>query len=353
MPMIAINPPPLPTPHIRHVPKVTVAFVNNTSDRALATTEAQFLALLRSSASGIDLRVKFFTCPNIVRETVPCTSIGHAYADIASLFESHVDALVVTGMEPTTRRLPNEPVWQPLTRLIDWADRKGIPSIWSCLAAHAAVLWLDGIERTPHPAKVSDILRCELITRTHPLMRGLPPEWWTPHSRYYGLPETALAAGGYHVLSRTVGAGADVFVRNARSSFVFLQGHPEYEQDSLLREYRRDLRRYFCGKREDYPTAPISYFRPETGFLLAQIRRQALRDPRRARADGKMLDRVLALAKCGKAPVRWDNVASTIYENWMGAFVLDRRHFDACAPPIVEPNTASLRNSTPELLFGK
>lgn len=351
--MIAINSPPLSMPHISHVPQVTVAFVNNTSDRALATTEAQFLTLLRSSAAGIELRVEFFSCPNIKRAVPPRTSSGRAYGDATDLFDAHVDALIVTGMEPTTPDLCDEPVWRPLTRLIDWADRKGIPSLWSCLAAHAAVLRLHGIERTPHSTKISDILRCEIIARGHPLMSGLPSQWWTPHSRYYGLPEAALVAGGYQILSRTIDAGVDVFTINDRSSFVFLQGHPEYEHNSLLKEYRRDVRRYFCNSRDEYPTAPASYFGPETGSQLEQVRQQALQNPGRARNDGRMLEQVLSLANSGTAPVRWNNVATAIYANWMAAFVLDARHTNSLASPLVGTKPTSRSILTPELLLGK
>lgn len=351
--MLTIDPPPLPIPHIRRTPRVTIAFVNNTSDRALASTEAQFLALLRPATADIELHVGFFTCPGIARAAPPRTRLGTDYADMASLIDSHPDAVVVTGMEPTRQALPDEPVWQPLTRLIDWVEARGIPSIWSCLAAHAAVLRLDGIDRMPHPAKVSDLLCCKAIADRHPLMSGLPPQWWAPHSRYYGLPEETLVAGGYQVLSRTTTAGADMFIRDGRSPFVFLQGHPEYQHDSLLKEYKRDLRRYFDGSRDEYPIAPTSYFRRNTALTLERIRQYALQDPGRARADGTLLSQVLAIADCGVAPVRWENVAARIYANWMASFVLGIQDADSCACSATEAGAALPQISTPEPLFSK
>lgn len=350
--MTALYSRPLSTPHIGHTPRVTVALVNNTSDRALAATEAQFLALLRSSSADIQLRVEFFTCPGIVRAVPPRTIGGGTYCDMTHLLDAHVDALVVTGMEPTTPDLHDEPVWHPLTRLIDWADRTRTPSIWSCLAAHAAVLRLDGIERTLHPSKVSDVLRCEIAAGAHPLMNRLPAQWWMPHSRYYGLPEATLVASGYQVLSRTAAAGVDVFVANDQSPFVFLQGHPEYQPESLMKEYRRDLRRYFDGSRDEYPTPPTSYFGQEARLLLEQIRQVALQNPGRARADGKMLNQVLALANAGKAPAQWDNVATAIFANWMATFVLGARSGDGWVPPRVETDPARRRISVPELVCG-
>ena len=42
------------------------------------------------------------------------------------------------------------------------------------------------------------------------------------------------------MLSRSPVAGADLFIKQRKSLFVFLQGHPEYDPGSLLREYQRD-----------------------------------------------------------------------------------------------------------------
>jgi homoserine O-succinyltransferase len=41
-----------------------------------------------------------------------------------------------------------------------------------------------------------------------------------------------------------------------------LQGHPEYEAHTLLREYRRDVRRYLSGFQGSYPHVPTGYLGP-------------------------------------------------------------------------------------------
>ena len=55
-------------------------------------------------------------------------------------------------------------------------------------------------------------------------------------------------------------AGVDAFAKQDGSFFLFFQGHPEYEADTLLREYRRDVGRFLGGEREDYPAMPLGYF---------------------------------------------------------------------------------------------
>ena len=57
------------------------------------------------------------------------------------------DALIVTGTEPVAPLLSDEPYWERLRELLQWAQANTTSSIWSCLAAHAAVELLDGIRR--------------------------------------------------------------------------------------------------------------------------------------------------------------------------------------------------------------
>jgi homoserine O-succinyltransferase len=82
-----------------------------------------------------------------------------------------------------------------------------------------------------------------------------------PHSRRNDLPERALKSCGYRILSRSVVAGVDMFVKHERTFNAFLQGHPEYESGSQLRECRRKIDRYLRGERERDPAAPQGFRR--------------------------------------------------------------------------------------------
>jgi homoserine O-succinyltransferase/O-acetyltransferase len=83
-----------------------------------------------------------------------------------------------------------------------------------------------------------------------------------PHSRINDLPVPSLTACGYRVLTRSAAAGVDAFVgrETEPSLFVFFQGHPEYDADSLLRKNRRDVGRFLRHERERYPAPPHGYF---------------------------------------------------------------------------------------------
>ena len=293
---------------------LVVGLVNNTSDRGLQATERQFIGLLQAAAPHLDLRVKLFTCPGIARSCRTPDGAHGRYGEIDALFDTKLDALIVTGMEPQAAMLQDEPVWPSLCRLVDWAEDRAIPTIWSCLAAHAAVLRLDGISRTRAAEKLSGIYACEAVC-DHPLLGGLPVRWGSPHSRYNGLAEHALLDHGYAMLSRSDEAGADIFLRSGDAPFVFFQGHPEYGPDTLLHEYKRDVRRYLTGERDAFPAMPKNYFDGDTEAAVSAIRQQIL-DSRR---DASMMTGLCSLVNELAYSSPWRKAATGFVANWLAS----------------------------------
>jgi homoserine O-succinyltransferase/O-acetyltransferase len=253
---------------------LAIGIVNNMPDAALESTERQFIGLLAAAAGKTPVRVRLFALPGVARGEAAQRHIASNYAGIEELWDRKLDGLIVTGTEPRGA-LTGEPYWPAFTRLVDWAEANTVSAIWSCLAAHAAVLHLDGIDRVPFPDKCFGVFQCRRIA-DHSLTAASEPQWQVPHSRWNDLLETALKACSYDVLSHANGIGADMFVKDLRSLFVFLQGHPEYEPSTLAREYRRDVGRYLRGERDAYPAQPQHYFDPATSRALDVFRAQAM-----------------------------------------------------------------------------
>jgi homoserine O-succinyltransferase len=255
-----------------------IGLINNMPDAALEATERQFLALLEAAADGMDVRLRVYALPEVPRTDRGRRHVDETYLPIGELWDSALDGLIVTGTEPLAQDLVDEPYWESLTRLVDWTELNTYSSVWSCLAAHAAVLHLDGVARRRLADKRFGVFECARIS-AHPLTAGLPPRIRMPHSRWNELPEHALTASGYRVLTRSAEAGVDMFVRHGHSMFVFFQGHPEYEPQTLLLEYRRDVRRFLRREREAYPPVPQGYFDPAAVAALDALRERALSNP--------------------------------------------------------------------------
>jgi homoserine O-succinyltransferase len=290
--------------------RVVIAFVNNMPDAAIRSSERQFRGLLQAAAGGFEVVLKGYYCPEIPRSDVARTTFLQPYQEVNELWTSQIDGLIVTGAEPRADNITDEPFWPLLARLIDWAEENTVSAIWSCLAAHAAVYRLSGITRRPLTSKLSGLFECTK-TVDHPLTEGAPRSWPVPQSRYNGLPEDELVARGFQTLTR-LDAGFDTFIKQRKSLFIFFQGHPEYDAESLLLEYIRDVKRYIEGERETYPEAPTAYFDRDMLQKLEDLRVQALerRDPGCSTA----LTRLLQGHQINNV---WRSPSTIIFQNWL------------------------------------
>src|SRR5271156_2084284 len=132
---------------------ISIGLINNMPDAALEATERQFCNLLSAAAGPIELQLTYYSLPEIERAPTARERISSSYFGVEELWNSRLDAVIVTGAEPREPKLSQEPYWSRLVELMDWADKNTTSSMWSCLAAHAAVLQMDGIARHPLPDK--------------------------------------------------------------------------------------------------------------------------------------------------------------------------------------------------------
>lgn len=298
---------------------VRIALINNMPDSALEDTELQFLHLLNTASDGMPVRVKFFSLPGIPRGDRGLERLRTFYHGTDDLLNSHLDCLIITGTEPHHDNLREEPYWTPLAELLDWAQHSTISTVLSCLAAHAGVLYSDGISRRRLSDKRFGVYDCRLVC-SHALTNGATDRLGFPHSRWNEVPEEALISCGYSVLTKSDEAGVDLFVKRKRKSlFVHFQGHPEYGARTLLKEYRRDIKRYIRGERETYPSMPRGYFDESATKLLIDFESQARSHPREetmaAFPDAMITERLQKT---------WDSSAVHLYRNWL-KYVLARK----------------------------
>jgi len=290
---------------------LTIGLVNNMPDAALQATERQFVALLGAAADGLTVRLTPYALPDIPRTDWGRDYVTRFYSPIEDLWDSHLEGLIVTGTEPRSPNLRDEPYWASLTRVLEWAEHNTHSAVWSCLATHAALLHLDGIDRRPLDEKRFGIFECDRVS-DHPLTADAPARLRMPHSRWNEIPEDALTSCGYRVLTRSDAAGVDAFVKQRKSLFVFFQGHPEYEAHTLMLEYRRDIRRFLLRERDTYPAMPQGYFDDATVEALTALRERALAD----RREEVLADFPTALA-AGTVTNTWRTTATRVYRNWL------------------------------------
>jgi homoserine O-succinyltransferase len=287
-----------------------IGLVNNMPDAALDATERQFRTLLGAAADGIAVRLTLYTLPEVPRTDFGRRQVS-GYSSLDELWQRSLDGLIVTGTEPLAADLKDEPFWGSLTRVLEWAEQNTHSTVLSCLAAHAGILHIDGIVRRPVGGKRFGVFECERVA-DHPLMATAPSHLRMPHSRWNEIPEEALKACGYRVLTRSEDVGVDAFVKQRKSLFVFFQGHPEYEAVTLLLEHRRDIGRFLRGETDTYPGMPEGYLDAGTIEALWALKERALTD----RKEELLAEFPTAMA-AGKVTNTWRSTAVSLYRNWL------------------------------------
>jgi homoserine O-succinyltransferase/O-acetyltransferase len=298
---------------------IEIALINNMPDQAVRATQEQFTRIIEAGAGSLPFRLRCYTLPSVPRSDETRAYLRQSYDDIGELYGRGADALIVTGTEPRAALLPNEPYWSEFTRLVDWARSHTFASIWSCLAAHVAVQHLDGIARQRAATKFSGVYAFNTNGGDWP-MCGAGPQILVPHSRYNGIACDDLERCGYAISAWSETVGADTFWRREPSYFLFLQGHPEYNADTLSREYRRDVMRFLNGERDAYPHVPDNYFSPRTLARLESLRKRAMAERNSGCQDSLneiLLSEILSL--------RWSDNAAQLYHNWLSVVAREKR----------------------------
>ncbi len=202
---------------------LTIGLINNMPDAALQATERQFTRLLQAAGSVPQIRLHCFSLPSVPRSSRARQLMAGRYTDIANLDRLKIDGLIVSSAEPNAASLTEEPFWQDLTAVIDWAQANTRSAIWSCLAAHAAVLHLDGIERQRLDVKCSGVYDCARVT-DHWLMKGIASPLKVSHSRLNALRTADLTDRGYQLLTCIAGGRRRYFCQSVAQPLHFLPG---------------------------------------------------------------------------------------------------------------------------------
>lgn len=291
----------------------TCAFVNNMPDGAFESTERQFVGLLEAASGSELIDVKRFAVAGVPRGERAATRIAEQYWPMEAIRRDPPDLLIVTGSNPLEERISDEPYWDELAGLLTWGSEHVGSMLLSCLSAHAALKIFDGIERVHLPAKCTGVFAQE-FDASHPLAFGLERSIVLPHSRTNTVPQDALQRAGYHIAIQSESVGWSVATRDvAGAKVVLVQGHPEYEPSSLLREYQRDVRRYVRQERGELPCLPLHCVAPQDWAQLEALHRAVTEDSR----DPALVEAYPFAEVGARSAWPWFATAQRLYANWL------------------------------------
>ena len=302
-----------------------IGFLNMMPDAALEATERQFIGLVGGCNRIAQFFVYPFSLPGLPRGEATLEYIDRYYSKFEDLQETGLDALIITGANVANPLLKAEPFWDPLMEVIGWAQQNVASTLCSCLATHAVLKHFHGIERQPLPAKRWGVYSHRIAASEHPLLREINTRFNVPHSRYNDISREQLQQAQLNVLVESEEGGVHMAVSPDQFRTIYFQGHPEYDTNSLLKEYRREVLRFLNGELHHPPAFPEHYFSDEAAGIAARF----VNDSEQALRADKPLPDFLEAEITPYLDNTWGDTAKAIIANWLGLVYqltnLDRR----------------------------
>ena len=291
-----------------------IGLFNLMPDASLKATERQFMRLVGDCNQIVQFYVHLFTAPSIARSDTTQNWIDEYYTDFDAIKQHGLDALIISGANPVCEDLSEEVFWPDMTQVIDWAKENVTSTLCACLATHGALKYLYGIERQPLVAKRWGVYSHRASQTEHPLTRHTNTRYDVPHSRNNNISSTQLLSQNLIPLVESELGGVHLAVSPDGVRFVYFQGHPEYDSISLLKEYKREVDRWFVRSRADYPPFPENYFTREVQQRLDEFKKAC----EQARENKQSQPKWPAVWLEARVENTWRDTALSTFNNWLG-----------------------------------
>ncbi|MCP4009288.1 MAG: homoserine O-succinyltransferase [Proteobacteria bacterium] len=291
-----------------------IGILNLMPDAALEATERQFMRMVGGCNRIAQFKIHLFSVPEFERSEKARAHIEAYYETFERIKRVGLDALIITGANPVQEKLEDEPFWNPMIEIVEWAKRSVSSVMCSCLATHAIVQHYWGIKRYRLEQKRWGVYSHRIVDFDHPLVANINTRFDAPHSHVYETNSRQFRDASLRVLVSSEEADFHLATSEDGFRFIFFQGHPEYDAISLFKEYKREVSRFVTGHRKNYPLFPEHYFSREATLILNHFRDAVLSD------DGGKI----GMANFPEQEVipllddTWGDTGKAVVNNWLG-----------------------------------
>ena len=290
-----------------------IGLLNMMPDAALEATERQFYRLIGESNPIIQIYIHPFTLPVLERGEKAQKHIDTYYETFENLKKEGLDALIITGANVTQPNLSDESFWEPLTEVVDWAVNNVTSTLCSCLATHAVMEFRYGQKRRHLGTKRWGVFP-HSVTRAHPLVRGVNTKFDVPHSRFNQIDREQFEQAGAMILAESEEAGVQLAVSKDGLRLVYFQGHPEYDAISLLKEYKREVIRFYQRAIKNYPPYPANYFDSYTQSIFNEYQERLIK----AMDNNETFPEFPEQLVINRVHNTWHDTGEAIVGKWLG-----------------------------------
>ena len=251
-------------------------------------TETQILRKL--SNTPLQIQVELLQTSSYISRHTDENHLDSFYTTFDRVKDRKFDGMIITGAPVENMEFDQVDYWDELCQIMEWTRTHVHSTLHICWGAQAGLYYHHGIEKRSLPKKLFGVYEHRVLKPSSPLFRGFDDVFFAPNSRYTEVwaddirqrPELELIA-----MSDEAGVFA---VKTQDSRRFYIMGHPEYDPDTLAREYWRDV-----DKGLDI-AVPANYFPDD--------------DPTRPPI------------------VRWRSAGQLLYTNWLNYYVYQTTPYD-------------------------
>lgn len=204
-------------------------------------TETQLIRMLANTPLQVDLEL--LTMDSHESKNADPLHLDNFYKTFDEVRHQKYDGMIITGAP--VEFLPFEEVdyWNELKEILEYTKDNVFSTMHICWGAQAGLYHHYGIQKYELPEKIFGVYKHKLKSKKNELVRGFDEEFYAPHSRHTSVRrEDVLAVPELKILGESDQAGLHMIsTRDKRQ--VFVQGHWEYDRETLKWEYERDIKK--------------------------------------------------------------------------------------------------------------
>ncbi|MDE6952481.1 MAG: homoserine O-succinyltransferase [Erysipelotrichales bacterium] len=204
-------------------------------------TETQLLRML--SNSPLQMEVDWIHMASHESKNVSKEHLLAFYKTFDEVKDNKYDGLIITGAPVEKLKFEDVDYWKELTALLEWSKTHVFSSFFICWAAQASLHYFYGVSKQLLDHKLTGVYlhRTNVDKMKRKILRGFDYQFYAPHSRYTTVSKKDIEKiDELDILAESDEAGVYIVATKDGSRF-FVTGHPEYDPDTLDKEYRRDL----------------------------------------------------------------------------------------------------------------
>jgi len=217
--------------------QIKIAIVNLMPTKEV--TETQLIRMLANTPLQVDLHLLHMDTHD--SKNTDKLHLDNFYQSFSEIKNQKFDGMIITGAP--VEFLPFEDVdyWKELAEIMEFSKQNVFSTLHICWGAQAGLYYHYGINKYELDKKLFGVFPHKVKDLKSELTRGFDEEFYAPHSRHTQVKKEDIKnVPDLKILAESDIAGPHIIAtKNKRQ--VFVQGHAEYDKETLKAEYDRDI----------------------------------------------------------------------------------------------------------------